>query len=239
MIVNMYVDHLMATPPASSEEVWNATREHAKLFSDAAERIGLSAAEYREFRLALLDGKAAFVKLPRRVDAMSGDRRGSVYAVHNAVMTSTVMGWRVPLHDGNIVYVPQVCGNISLLRPVHVAVKPLVHHPVRHIAYRPHAAGVHHVPTFHKAVAEVPKETPVSMEAPVTEAPVEIPEAAPTVAQVVPAVSGGGGGFLFIIPALLGGIIAGVTHGGNNTTPSVPPPCSNGSNSFGACSTSR
>jgi hypothetical protein len=50
MIVNMYVDHLMSPPPASAEEVWNATKVHAKLFSDAAARIGLTPAEYKEFR---------------------------------------------------------------------------------------------------------------------------------------------------------------------------------------------
>jgi len=232
MIVNMYVDHLMATPPASAEEVWNATRVHAKLFNDAASRIGMSPSEYQEFRTALLDGKATYVRLPRKVDAMSGARRGSVYAVRNATMSSTIMGWRVPLNDGNVVYVPQVCGNISLLHPAHVAVAPLVHKPV--------LAGMRRVPAFHPAVATVAKETPVSMEAPVALTPIDVAPS-PVVAQVVPvaaAAAGGGGGFLFAIPALLGAVIAGTTHGGNNaSTPSpvTPPPCTNGSNSFGAC----
>ncbi len=219
MIVNMYVDHLMSTPPASAEEVWNATRVHSKLFGDAAKRIGLSNSDYDEFRGALLDGKAVYVRLPRRVDAMSGVRRGSVYAVRNALMTSTVMGWRVPLADGNVVYVPQVCGNISLLHPAHIAQAP-AHH------YKP--VALRHLP-FHPAVAVVPKEQPVAMIAPEQEVPVEIPA---TVAQVVPAASGGGGGFLFLIPALLGGAIAAISHNGPSTP---PPPCTNGSNSVGVC----
>ncbi len=229
MIVNMYVDHLMATPPASAEEVWNATRVHAKLFNDAAARIGMTSAEYQEFRTALLDGKSAYVRLPRKVDAMSGARRGSVYAVRNAVMTQTVMGWRVPLNDGNIVYVPQVCGNISLLHPAHIAAIPAKRAPA--------VASAKRRPGFHPAIANVPKETPVSMEAPVAEVPVEVPATAPTVASVVPAAANGNG-FLFAIPALLGGIIAGVTHGSPTLTPtpSLPPACSHGSNMFGACS---
>ena len=101
MIVNMYVDHLMPQSPQSAEEVWMATREHPKLFTDAANRIGLTPGEYREFRTRLLDGKAVYLQLPRRVDAMSGARNGNAYAVRNAVMTKPIMGWRVALADGN------------------------------------------------------------------------------------------------------------------------------------------
>lgn len=226
MIVNMYVDHLLATQPATAVDVWQATRTHPKTFRDAADRIGLSPAEYSEFRTALLDGKAAYVKLPRRVDAMSGSRRGSVYAVRNAVMTSTVMGWRVALGDGNVVYVPQICGNISVVHPIHVAVKPLVRTPrVAHARY-----------AFHPALAQVPKETPVVMEAPASETPVELPSAAPVAAAVAPAGGGRAGGFFFAIPAIIGGIIAGGSHNGHSDTPPpAAPPCSSGSNVQGVC----
>lgn len=229
MIVNMYVDHLMATPPASAEEVWNETKVHAKLFSDAAQRIGLSASEYDEFRGKLLDGKAVYVRLPRRFDAMSGARRGSVYAVRNATTNASIMGWRVPLADGNVVYVPQVCGNISLLRPVRTIAKLPVKTkvPVRMVA------GRKIVPAFHPAVAVVPPETPVIVTPAETPDRVEIPVVPPTVAQVVPAAASGGGGFLFFIPAAIGGIIAAITH--SNTPQSPPPPCINGSNSTGVC----
>jgi len=124
MIVNLYVDHMMSTPPASSEQVYTATQEHPKQFSDAASRIGMTPAEYGEFRRSLLDGKVTYVRLPHRLDAMSGDRRGSVYSVKNAVITSPGMGWRVALADGNVVYVPQVCGNISFLRNGALAHRP-------------------------------------------------------------------------------------------------------------------
>ena len=32
MIVNLYVDHMMTAPPSTVEEVWNATKEHPKLY---------------------------------------------------------------------------------------------------------------------------------------------------------------------------------------------------------------
>lgn len=226
MIVNLYVDHLMSPPPVSADEVWNATHVHAKLYSDAAKRIGLSPKEYEEFRGALLDGKAVYVKLPRRVDAMSGSRRGHVYAVRNAVMTSTVMGWRVSLADGAIVYVPQLCGNLSLLRPAVVAKLPA--------KYAPKHAPKH--AKFHPAIAHVPKEQVVTIAPPAVDVPVEVPvavpQAAPVAAVAVPATAHGPSAFFFFIPALIGGAIA-ATH----TTPNKAPPCSNGSNALGICST--
>lgn len=222
MIVNMYVDHMMDRPPANAEEVWNATNEHPKLFSDAAHRIGLTSAEYREFRNSLLDGKAVYVRLPRRVDAMSGNRRGSVYAVQNAVMTQPVMGWRVSLADGNYVYVPQACGNISMLRHAAIAARP----PIGPVAY-------HKAPAYTQAVATVPKETPVVMTPPAEAAPVLATP--PTVAEAVPAAAHGGFPLFAFIPLALGGIVAAVSHGGNSTPP-VAPPCTQGSNSSGVCS---
>jgi hypothetical protein len=220
MIVNLYVDHLMPTSPSSAEEVWNATREHPKLFSDAADRIGLTPAEYREFRQQLLDGKAVYVQLPRRLDAMSGARHGSVYAVKNAVMNKTIMGWRVPLSDGNVVYVPQICGNISLLR--HAAVAQVHHRKV--------VASAYHAPVYTPAVAAQPVEVtpPAEQEAPI-EAPATVAQAVPAAAVTHPS------GLLYLIPAAIGGAIAGFSHGTSNTTTPQAPPCSQGSNAIFAC----
>jgi hypothetical protein len=218
MIVNLYVDHMMSTPPASAEEVWNETREHAKLFSDAANRIGLTPAEYREFRLALLDGRVRYVTLPRRLDAMSGNRHGSVYAVKNAYMTSTIQGWRVALADGNVVYVPKVCGNISLLR--HAAIAQHVVRPPKPVAY-----VHHHKPRFVPAIGSA-NATPVT---PVAVAPPAAVAVAPVAAAAVPAAAAHGvSPFLFFIPAIIGGIIGSQPH-------HTPPPCNHGSNSMGVC----
>jgi hypothetical protein len=218
MIVNLYVDHLMATSPASAEEVWNATREHSKLFSEAAERIGLTPSEYKEFRAQLLDGKAVYVVLPRRLDAMSGSRHGSVYAVKNAYMNQSIMGWRVQLADGNQVYVPQICGNISLLHHTAIAAAK---HKTKYVA------AAYQQPKFTPTIATQPVDVTPPPEQP---APLEVPA---TVAQAVPAAAASHpSAFLWAIPAVIGGAIAGFSHGGS--TPGAPP-CSQGSNSSFAC----
>jgi hypothetical protein len=221
MIVNLYVDHLMTTSPSSAEEVWNATREHPKLFSDAANRIGLTPAEYKEFRTRLLDGKAVYVQLPRRLDAMSGARHGSVYAVKNAMMNKSIMGWRVALADGNVVYVPQICGNISLLR----------HAAVAEVPRKRMVAHTYYHPTYTPTVATQPVEVTPPAE---QEAPIETP---PTVAQAIPAAAASHpSGLLYLIPAALGGAIAGLSHSSPTTgTTSTVPPCSAGSNAVFAC----
>ncbi len=223
MIVNMYVDHLMPRSPESAEEVWNATREHPKMFLDAANRIGLTPSEYREFRTRLLDGQAVYLQLPRRVDAMSGSHRGRVYAVKNAVMSKPIMGWRVALADGNVVYVPQICGNISLLRHAAVAQAVVPKSRKKYVAHT-----YYHAPAYTPAVAE----TPVEMTPPVETAAAPI-ETAPTVAQAAPAAASSHPvGAFFFIPAAIAGAIAGFSHGGGGTT---VPPCSAGSNASFAC----
>lgn len=103
MIVNLYVDHMMNRPPASAEEVWVATNEHSREFKEAARQIGLTPAEYKEFRNSLLEGNALYVRLPHKFTAMAGDRHGYVYAVHHAVLprNSVIYGWEIKLKDGS------------------------------------------------------------------------------------------------------------------------------------------
>jgi len=228
MIVNLYVDHMMSQSPTSSDDILAQTRDHSKLFSKAAARIGLTPAEYREFQASLLDGNAMYVRLPRRLDAMSANHRGSVYAVKNAVVTQPGMSWRVALADGNVVYVPQICGNISLLR--HAAVASAPHGP------KVVAAG-HHKAAFVPALGRVaPTAVAVAPPAEVVPAAVAVPAdaavaAAPLGGGAAPAGAHGIPGFLFAIPAVIGGIIAGTTHHDSPTAP----PCNQGSNLLNAC----
>jgi hypothetical protein len=209
MIVNLYVDHLMASPPSSAEEVWNATKEHPRAFKEAARKIGLTPAEYQEFRNDLLDGKAVYVRLPAHMDAMAGDRNGSIYAVKNAYMPHPVMGWKVSLSTGAVVYVPQTCGNLAMSR---FAVKPAKHVPVVYHHYTPPA------PTPAPVVVNV-EPTPVAYVP---------PPAPPPVAAA--AVTPPNYGWLWGIP-VLGGLIYVVTQ-----PHSTPPPCSQGSNEYNVCS---
>jgi len=210
MVVNLYVDHMMTTPPQTAEEVWNATREHSKLYTEAAHRIGLTSSEYREFQNALLDGKAVFVKLPHRIDVMAGNRHGSVYAVRHAVLPNNVPGWRVMLSSGAIVYVPQACGNLSLTRVKKV---------------RPYVAAVREVRRPRLLPPPPPPEQQVVFSPPPPvfvppppPAPPELPP--PPVAAVKKTWE------FFILPIVL------VFHNNHVT----PPPCNFGSNEMGVCS---
>lgn len=207
MIVNLYVDHLMTTPPSSAEEVWNATKEHPRAFKEAARRIGLTPAEYEEFRNDLLDGKVVYVRLPKHMDAMAGDRGGNIYAVKNAYMPNPVMGWKVTLSTGAVVYVPQTCGNLALSRfPVKPAKRvPVVYH---HYAPPPQATPA---PTVVVSVQPTP-------------APYVPPEAPPVAAVATPP----NYNWLIGVP-LLGGLIYIITN--HNT----PPSCSGGSNEYNVC----
>ena len=207
MVVNLYADRLMTTPPASADEVWNATRVHARLFQDAAVRIGLTTKEYSSFRDALLEGRAIYVKLPRHLDAMAGSHHGHAYAVKHVVLTSDVMGWEVALNNGTFVYIPQVCGNLSVLHRPVVAHRRAPHH----IAAKPrkiYTAAVKVVPT-------PAPETQVSLAPPVPP---------PVVTAVAPAAHTPW--WLLVLPFIP--FVGGGSHG-------QPPPCTGGSNAQNVC----
>jgi hypothetical protein len=211
VIVNLYVDRLMLPRPTSAAEVWSATQDESKLFTEAAHRVGLSDRQYQEFRRSLLDGKALYVKLPRRLDAMSGNHGGSVYAVKNAVLTSSEMGWKVRLADGTEVYVPQACGNLAVLHPTAVA-----------------DAKTHRL-TPSIAVVPRPPETPVSLTPPQADAAVVPPSTAAV--GVAPSSSQSGPRGIGVIPYIfsgtagaVGGILTGLSGGGGGGGGGTCPP---------------
>jgi hypothetical protein len=219
LVVDLYSDHLMAPEPnhrvRPPYEIWYATQQHPRLYARAAKAIGLSDAEYQEFRRMLLGGSTVRVALPKRLDAMSGVHRGYVYAVHNAIIRATRDGWpagyRVRLADGAEVYVPDLCGNISVRRPPRVA-------------YVPPLARTHAHYTM--AVATAPIDRAVSVSAP------DVPEA-PVIAEAVPArVAPTCAWWCFALPVLA--VIPAIIHGGQST-PAPVPPCSAGSNAAFAC----
>ncbi len=231
MIPSLAIDHVASRPLASSSDLLMESREHPRVYRAAAARIGLSSAEYREFQRRLLEGDVTYVRLPARLDAMSGDRRGSVYAVHNVQLVHRVMGWRVNLADGAVVYTPSACGNLSLLRPPRVARAAVA--PI----FTKHRKGIVTAPRGRKAavVAAVPAPAPalVSVDTPAAVlAPV-----APVVAVAPATVAAGGAGAFIAAPiAFAGGLIYALLPHRSVTTPAAPvPPCSAGSSLLGAC----
>lgn len=85
-------------------------------YTEAGRKIGLSTREYDEFENHVLLGEVEWTTLPTRLDAMAGLHRGRVYAVKNVRVRRGEAAYVVALGDGKRVYVPVVCGNLSVLR---------------------------------------------------------------------------------------------------------------------------
>jgi hypothetical protein len=213
--VNLYVDHLTNSTLVSADDLYAQLQSQPKLFADAAHAIGLTPSEYVEFRNDLLDGDADYVTLPHHIDAMSGAHRGHAYAVRNALVPDGVKGWLVMLKDGTKVYVPRICGNLSVVR------EPIV---ASHFSIGSKAK---------LAVAPPPAPIPVT---PVILTPPE-PDDVAIVPQTVvagpPARTAQVPAGVYGLP-LLGFLF---DHTGTGSTPGVIPLCSAGSNALGVCST--
>jgi len=209
MIVNLYVDRMMTTPPESMYDVWGATKTHAGVYTQAAGRIGLTPTQYQEFRKDLLEGKAVYVRLPKHLDAMAGVHHGQVYAVRNVHLSGEERGWEVGLADGTQVFVPSTCGNLAMLnkpQPFHAIAAYQISKPAPHIPVPPPPP-----------VTEVSFAPP----APIDNAPVSPPAVH----------SGSWWGFV----PLLAGVATGISQIGGGGSPPVIPPCSSGSTSLGVC----
>jgi hypothetical protein len=207
MIVNLYVDRMMTTPPQSMYDVYNATKAHAGVYKDAAARIGLTPAEYKEFRKNLLDGKAVYIRLPRHLDSIAGVHHGRAYALSNVHLSGEERGWEVGLANGTQVFVPSTCGNLAMLH------KPAPFHAVA--AYQVNKP----VPVFPQPAPPPVTEVSFAPPAPIDAAPMSVPVSHPVAWWPIP---------------LVGGLAAGLSHIGSGGGTPIPP-CSAGSNSMGVC----
>jgi hypothetical protein len=222
MLVNLFVDHFLAPAPGgrvrAPEEILYSMNERPELWKRAARAIGLTPAEYRQVHDDFVSGNYTHRSLPRRLDAMSGDRRGTVYAVHNAVIKSPSASWpagyRVVLADGAQVYIPDICGNLSVLRsPQRLAkLPPITHAP----------------PHYRLALASTPIDQPVTV------TPPDVP-AQPAIAQAVPATIAHAGCAWWCFAAPLLGIVPAVDHGSSTPPTLSAPPCTQGSNAAFVC----
>jgi hypothetical protein len=117
IVPNLAVDHVSPIALARLADVQAAIVDAPYAYQLAARNIGLTDREYADLRRALSDGDATYAPLPRHIDVMAGRRRnGAVYALHHVLVPPLTMGWTIPLSDGTIVYIPRVCGNLSLNR---------------------------------------------------------------------------------------------------------------------------
>ncbi len=165
--VNLYADRMSPVEPVRVADIYSVTQDRAPAYREAAAKIGLTPREYVEFRQALTDGGAIYVRLPRHIDAMAGvhRRNGQVYALKNVVVPSGTMGWEVNLADGTMVMIPRICGNLSMNRGHAVAHKPRI------VAQRQQPKAVRAATYTTPSPAVVP-ETPVVFDAPPVVAPV-------------------------------------------------------------------
>jgi len=141
----------------STAQLRSDVAQRGVVLADAAQRLGVTPAEYGRFRQAVAKGDAHWVTVPRRLDAMSWRTGSRVHVIRDVEIPAGTHGWQVDLDEGSrmvSLYMPARCGNLSL-----------VVHPIRRVAARlpkPLVAAVAPQPAPVAAPAEVapPVETP-------------------------------------------------------------------------------
>ena len=191
----------------STQALQQAFDANADQLALAGSEIGLSPQQYHEVRMAIAEGRARYVELPRHIDAMSGQHGGRVFIVRDIRIPKGVYGWEVDLdeaHDVVKVYVPNRCGNLSLVRvrPRVLAAAPVYHRV--NVAYAAPIAG---------PFAPLPASYEAASPAPVVAYQPEL--SAPHVAQVATH-------HFAMLPFLAGALVAGfLASGGHGSGVSV------------------
>lgn len=161
-------------------------------FAKAARKLGLSDAQYKEFKLA----SPTPVILPRHLDAMTWSDGRNVKILYDVMIPANTVGWEVDLHSGNQILallVPRRCGNLSLVirQAPHIAQAP------RPTAVAPAPAPPAPVPPPEE-VAAAPVEQPEAVPAPAAAFPPPVKHASPLwLGGLIPlifGIAGGGGG---------------------------------------------
>ena len=202
----------------SPTELRYNVRTHEATVRQAAYDLGLTTAQYQQFR-ASLDQHPNWVTIPRHLDAMTWASDGQVHVLHDVIIPANQKGVEVDLHSGDKIislFMPAKCGNLSVIRRAapHVAATKIRNFPVPHVA----------------AATAVAPPVPI-----VAAAPAAVVAPAPAAVPIVAPVAHAGLGFLPVLgllPFLFhggggGGIVstfAGNTGGGGGTI-SGPPPC--------------
>jgi hypothetical protein len=117
LVFDLTHDRMARVPLATVSNVQQAVIVQKARYLQAARRIGLTPSEYGEMERRLSRGDAKRTMLPVRLDAMAGlHRRGDIYAVRNVRVLPNQSAYVVSLADGKRVYIPVVCGNLSVVR---------------------------------------------------------------------------------------------------------------------------
>jgi hypothetical protein len=165
--------------------------------SRAATLAGMSPAEYRAFRIATQTQRPDWVRVPRRLSAMTWYSGGQVRVTHDVEIPAATYGFEYDEADATQrlrIFLPVACGNLSVLRE------------------RIRRAAAHKPPMEVSAIAPhvVATPAPVAVAPEAQAPPVPIPTAAPTIYLG----SGSAHGFFPFLATLFGFVLVG--GGGNH-----------------------
>jgi len=129
--------HAPVMPPSGdSTELKRNFDANQAMMAQAGRKLGLTAGEFGQFKLAVEQGNASYGPVPRHLDKMTWAADGVVHTIAGVHIPARQMGFRVlvPKHDGSgnyIVYLPGKCGNLSyVFQPEHrIAEKPAFPQP--------------------------------------------------------------------------------------------------------------
>jgi hypothetical protein len=104
-------------------------RSHARELIEAAKQLDLTAGESDALSDALLHYPQLFGYglIPRHLDAMTSAGPHGYEAIRNVIIPPDQYGWQLAFSHGNrrtVFYIPNRCGNVSLVRTHEVAVSP-------------------------------------------------------------------------------------------------------------------
>jgi hypothetical protein len=212
----------MTRPIAKASEVQQVVVAEKTRYKQAARRIGLTTPEFEEMERRISRGETKRTTLPVHLDAMAGMHRGRVYAIRDVRVLPNQNAYAVVLDDGKRVYIPAVCGNLSVVRGeaphiahAHAPTHRVLAHAPKHrvLAQRVSAPGVASAP-----LPAAGNATPASSDSAVAHAETPQPEIVAT--APMPSSSSHAG---FHVPgvgwvaAALGGLAAWWSGGGSTS----------------------
>jgi hypothetical protein len=204
--------HQMGVAPllgvsSTTAEIREKVSSHPRMMHRAAESIGLTPREYSAFYNKFMNQKPGWVTIPRHLDAMTWSSEGVVHSEYDVTIPAGTNGWEVDLYEKHQIvriFLPMICGNLSVLRV-----------PRKEVAERPPLP----IP-LHRVIAPVPPPP-----APVAPVPVPLTSVAQDLPPVAPPVVHHPRLFWPIVgAAVIAGVLLSHPHHHDNGTPTVTPP---------------
>ncbi|HKW44487.1 MAG TPA: hypothetical protein VJN22_02455 [Candidatus Eremiobacteraceae bacterium] len=160
-------------PNTTLAELQTSIARNEDRLSNAARMAGMTAAEYRAFRVATQTQRPDWVRVPRRLTAMTFYANGQVQVIHDVEIPPATYGFEYD--EGTQaerlrIFLPVACGNLSILRE-----------RIRRAAAKKPPMAVSAIPP-HVTPAQPAIAAPTTAASPVPQAlPTAVPTAAPTI----------------------------------------------------------